>query len=65
MDPSIVLDVYLVPVSTILYVSYHVYLWWRLKKAPLTTVIGFNHVTRGAWVDLNSRLTRRRSASSS
>jgi len=44
------LDVILVPLGLMVYASYHVYLWHKLRTQPLTTIIGTNARARRFWV---------------
>ncbi|KAG2239919.1 hypothetical protein Bca52824_091278 [Brassica carinata] len=44
------LDVILVPPGLMVYAAYHVYLWYKLRTQPLTTIIGTNARARRFWV---------------
>ncbi|GAV92545.1 DUF599 domain-containing protein, partial [Cephalotus follicularis] len=44
------LDVILVPLGFSITVSYHVYLWHKVRRQPLTTIIGTNATGRQFWV---------------
>ena len=44
------LDVILVPPGIMVYATYHVYLWYKLRTQPLTTIIGTNARARRFWV---------------
>ncbi|KAL0739275.1 hypothetical protein Bca4012_015485 [Brassica carinata] len=44
------LDVILVPPGLMVYATYHVYLWYKLRTQPLTTIIGTNARARRFWV---------------
>jgi len=44
------LDLVLVPTGILFLVAYHVYLLYRIKKDPNTTVIGFENSNKRVWV---------------
>ncbi|XP_031501216.1 uncharacterized protein LOC116264904 [Nymphaea colorata] len=44
------LDLVLVPIGLVIMVSYHVWLFYRIKRHPKTTVLGINAINRVAWV---------------
>ncbi|KAJ9556332.1 hypothetical protein OSB04_010946 [Centaurea solstitialis] len=44
------LDVILVPLSFFITIGYHVWLWQKVRKQPLTTIIGTNNRGRRLWV---------------
>ncbi|KAL5699438.1 hypothetical protein ACHQM5_030343 [Ranunculus cassubicifolius] len=44
------LDLLLVPISLLITIFYHVWLWNKVRKEPLTTIIGTNAVGRRLWV---------------
>lgn len=45
-----VLDIALVPLGMTLIALYHVWLYFRIHRHPLETVVGVNHLNRRAWV---------------
>ncbi|KAI3707276.1 hypothetical protein L6452_25648 [Arctium lappa] len=44
------LDVILVPLSFVITIGYHVWLWHKVRSQPLTTIIGTNNHGRRLWV---------------
>ncbi|XP_073119396.1 uncharacterized protein [Henckelia pumila] len=44
------LDVILVPLGSFIFMSYHLWLWHRVRSQPFTTVIGRNTRSRRLWV---------------
>ncbi|MQL86187.1 hypothetical protein Taro_018712 [Colocasia esculenta] len=44
------LDLILVPSSLLLSIAYHLWLWRRVRSAPLRTIIGVNSAGRRLWV---------------
>jgi hypothetical protein len=45
-----ILDLVLVPLGLFIFASYHLWLYFKVHREPLKTVIGVNHVGRRAWV---------------
>ncbi|CAI5458634.1 unnamed protein product [Closterium sp. Yama58-4] len=48
--PELILDVVLVPVGLAVLLLYNIVLYMRVKRNPMKTVIGVNHLNRRAWV---------------
>ncbi|KAJ7543404.1 hypothetical protein O6H91_09G036800 [Diphasiastrum complanatum] len=44
------LDLVLVPVGMCLLIGYHAFLFYKVKRNPLQTVMGINHTARTTWV---------------
>ncbi|KAB1204467.1 hypothetical protein CJ030_MR8G028137 [Morella rubra] len=44
------LDVILVPLGFLITIAYHVWLWHKVRKHPLSTIIGTNAMGRRFWV---------------
>ncbi|KAF9617551.1 hypothetical protein IFM89_037363 [Coptis chinensis] len=44
------LDLILVPLAFMIIISYHVWLWHKVRTQPLTTIIGTNAIGRRLWV---------------
>ncbi|KAK1417833.1 hypothetical protein QVD17_26967 [Tagetes erecta] len=44
------LDIILVPLSFMISISYHIWLWHKVRTQPLSTVIGTNALGRRLWV---------------
>lgn len=44
------LDLVLVPTGILFMVAYHLYLLYRIKKYPNTTVTGFENANKRVWV---------------
>ncbi|CAN6451836.1 unnamed protein product [Victoria cruziana] len=44
------LDMVLVPIGLVMMISYHVWLFYRIKRHPRSTVLGINAINRIAWV---------------
>jgi len=49
-DLAVNLDLVLVPTGILFMVAYHLYLLYRIKKYPNTTVIGFENGNKQVWV---------------
>lgn len=45
------LDVILVPTGLFLMIGYHLFLLYRIRKFPHTTVIGYENHNKRAWVE--------------
>lgn len=45
------LDIVLVPIGLFIMFGYHLFLIYRFLKHPHTTVIGYDHHNKRAWVD--------------
>ncbi|EFJ24549.1 hypothetical protein SELMODRAFT_228264 [Selaginella moellendorffii] len=43
-------DVLLVPAGLLLLLAYHVFYFYKVRRHPLKTVVGVNHLGRTAWV---------------
>ena len=46
-----VLDATLVPLGLLILLAYQVFWFWRVRNAPLRTVLGVNHLARRYWVE--------------
>ncbi|PON96808.1 hypothetical protein TorRG33x02_075120 [Trema orientale] len=44
------LDVILIPLGFLISISYHAWLWYQVRRQPLTTIIGINATGRRMWV---------------
>ncbi|EXC02511.1 hypothetical protein L484_004292 [Morus notabilis] len=44
------LDMILIPLGFLITISYHVWLWYKVRTQPLTTIIGLNMTGRRLWV---------------
>lgn len=44
------LDVILVPLGFLVIFAYHVWLWYKIRRQPLMTVIGLNATGRRLWI---------------
>ena len=49
-DDYWLLDAIIAPICLTLLVGYHLHLYYRYKRRPLTTVMGLNHRLRYFWV---------------
>lgn len=49
-DQGVFLDWLLAVIATTLFAVYHGYLMLRIRRRPLSTVIGVNHETRARWI---------------
>lgn len=45
-------DIVFAIASTLMFILYHGYLVYKVYKDPVSTVIGFNHITRRSWVEV-------------
>ena len=45
-----ILDAVLVPLGLSAMVGYHIWLYMQIRRKPMHTVVGVNHMNRRAWV---------------
>jgi hypothetical protein len=45
------LDVILVPLAFIISIGYHLWLWYKVRTQPHTTIVGINASGRRNWVN--------------
>ena len=44
------LDAVLVPCALLVMFSYHIYLWYKVRTEPFSTIVGTNSRARRSWV---------------